>query len=926
MNSPDAGAKQDQPDRAQQLTEPNEQPAAAQGTALRTADDTAQPSRDQPELGTPTCGELPDPASPQTCQLDAPTSGPGEGLPDFGVTVPGYQLLGLLGRGGMGVVYRARHLALERIVALKMISAGAHASEKERARFQREAQAVARLQHSNIVQLFEVGEADGHAFLSLEYVSGGSLDVKADGVPQPPGEAARLVQLLAQAMSYAHERGVIHRDLKPSNVLLEVSPAQPQGLGVPKISDFGLAKRLEDASGQTHSGAILGTPSYMSPEQADARSQEVGPLSDLYSLGAILYQLLTGIPLFRGPTILDTLEQVRTREPVPVRQLQPKVPRDLETICLKCLQKEPAKRYPNCTALADDLGRYLAGEPIRARPVSTAERLWRWCRRNPRLAVLSGTVAVLLVVIAVVSTVFAWQITLEKDRAVKARDLANYNASVAGEHVLLAEKKTEEAETARKLADRNAATANKNAAIAKDRHGAAVKHMINLVEKLERKLQGQRRGNKLEPAIRALRDDCLKILKDTLTGMSLEFEKTGVTSMSLVYAYQQFGDLLGRLHLNTEASRQYQLGCESLRRILKEKPRDDLARANLAFMLEKLADSTLEVTGDAEEARAHFLEAWRLQKDVADHPEGKRYTPTDNKRLLGNYDSKLGMMSLRLGDPVAAGKYFQELLQFRQDWVKDQPRLARPLSFLAQAHLLVAEASWRLGDNQAAKKHFDECLKKCLFLAERIPKDLSFRVDLADVHGARGDFALRQGATDEADQEYRAALADLELVAARDPDDSSRLPFLAQTHYRLGLAALRAGKRAEADKHFRDALAVRRDLAQEEPWSVTHQSALMIDLARCGLLAEAVKKAEELRPRAARSTELLLQLARCYAVCAGQTDVAPDQKKSRDQALAALKQASERGYRDGVTLRTDPDLEALRQEKEFRAIVDRLKR
>jgi serine/threonine protein kinase len=314
--------------------------------------------------------------------------------PEAFAAVPGYEILAVLGRGGMGVVYKARQIALDRMVALKMILYADHAAAADHARFKIEAEAVARLQHPNIVQVFEVGEADGLPYFSLEFCAGGSLDGKLNGAPLPSLEAARLMETLARAIEAAHRAHVIHRDLKPANVLLTAE-------GEPKISDFGLAKKL-DVQGQTQSGAVMGTPSYMAPEQAGGQ-KDVGPAADVYALGAILYELLTGRPPFRAATALDTIMQVVSEEPVPPRRLQSKVPRDLETICLKCLQKQPMRRYASAATLADDLRRFRAGEPIQARPVSIFERVWSWTWRHPTaaaLAVVSGLAALALLGIA----------------------------------------------------------------------------------------------------------------------------------------------------------------------------------------------------------------------------------------------------------------------------------------------------------------------------------------------------------------------------------------------------------------------------------------------------------------------------------------------------------------------------------------------
>jgi serine/threonine-protein kinase len=235
-----------------------------------------------------------------------PSKQPPDGLPAAVPTVPGYEVLGELGRGGMGVVYKARQVKLNRLVALKMILAGGHASEADLLRFKSEAEAVARLRHANVVQIHEVGESEGRPFFSLEFVDGGSLAARLDGTPWPPRQAAQLVQTLARAMHAAHQRGIIHRDLKPANVLLAED-------GTPKITDFGLAKQMDSQRGQTQTGAVLGTPSYMAPEQAgykpDAQARGVGPAADVYALGAILYELLTGRPPFRAETPLDTVLQ-----------------------------------------------------------------------------------------------------------------------------------------------------------------------------------------------------------------------------------------------------------------------------------------------------------------------------------------------------------------------------------------------------------------------------------------------------------------------------------------------------------------------------------------------------------------------------------------------------------------------------------------
>jgi WD40 repeat protein/serine/threonine protein kinase len=355
--------------------------------------------------------------------------------------VPGYVILGELGRGGMGVVYQARQVALQRTVALKMILRSIHAGPKERDRFRTEAEVIARLQHPNIVQIYDVGEIAGRPYFALEFVAGGSLTRYLDGTPQPIRPAALLIETLARAVQAAHDCGVVHRDLKPANILLQIAECRlqdeqsairnPQS-AIPKITDFGLAKRIELPESErlrapTVTGELLGTPNYMAPEQAMVPRQPVGPPADVYALGAILYELLTGKPPFRGETPLDTILQVLHDDPVSVARLQPSVPRDLETICLKCLEKEPRKRYVTARALAEDLHRFIEGEPIIARPRSALYQWSKFAQRNKGLVAALLALAFALTLGAVAAAVFAVRAKRERDTALRQA----YYASVA---------------------------------------------------------------------------------------------------------------------------------------------------------------------------------------------------------------------------------------------------------------------------------------------------------------------------------------------------------------------------------------------------------------------------------------------------------------------------------------------------------------
>jgi WD40 repeat protein len=417
--------------------------------------------------------------------------------------VPGYELLEEVGRGGMGVIYKARHRGLGRIVALKMILAGPCADGRALARFRTEAEAVARLRHAHIVQVYDVGEVAGRPYLSLEFVEGGSLKERLTGRPFPAAQAARFILTVARAIDHAHGQGIVHRDLKPANVLLSAAPpacglafaapdapnAKPQAGVVPKITDFGVAKVL-DATGSageqlTRTGDLLGTPSYMAPEQAGAAG-EVGPTVDVYALGSILYELLTGRAPFAADSPLGTMMQLLHQEPVPVARLQPEVPRDLATITMKCLEKLPGKRYPGAGALADDLERFLDGRSIAARPVGRAERAWRWCRRNP---VVAGLAAAVVLVFALGFGGTLWQMQQARSSASAesdARREAERQQGIAQQRENDANVQRNDALEQRRLTERAAALSRLDQGLNQCAGGDVALGMLLLADSLER--------------------------------------------------------------------------------------------------------------------------------------------------------------------------------------------------------------------------------------------------------------------------------------------------------------------------------------------------------------------------------------------------------------------------------------------------------
>jgi serine/threonine-protein kinase len=778
-----------------------------------------------------------------------------------------------------------------------MILAGAHAGERELLRFRTEAEAIAQLQHPNIVQIYEIGEHDGRPYFSLEYVEGGSLDRKLAGTPQPPREAAGLAETLARAMEAAHQHGVVHRDLKPANVLL--------ANGVPKISDFGLAKRLDDESGQTQSGTILGSPSYMAPEQAEGKARQVGPLADVYSLGAILYELLTGRPPFKGTTLLDTLQQVREQEPVPPRALNPRLPRDLETICLKCLRKDARLRYPSAEGLADDLRRFLDGRPILARPLSAPRRLYRWCRRNP----LGVAVVALLVLLTAGSWALLWRISQEKERTETALRLAADNAAKAQQNARQAQTEKVRAET--------------NAERAFRKHDLAMREITGLAKMVQQKVRDRTLAGTASADVRSLGAAVIETLRVSIDRQAKALDGEGMTSFGSARTYQVMGDFYRDLGQGKEALDNYCKAHEAVKQVLARKPKDDVARGNYAFTLALLAGKTLDLNGDARAAHKTLLEACDVQEDVAAHPQTNFYKPIDNNRLRANYARDLGKIKLALGDPAAARKYFEETLAFRKKVVA----AARPgtahveaTGYAIEARYYLGQACARVGDKKAAETALGEALAGTVELVKRFPNYFDFKHDLGDVYGARGDARVCLGQLEEARADYEQALPLIRYAVSRDPQSLRYLSSLALAHYRLGQMALAGRDPDAAAAHFGEALALRRRLAQIDPTNIFYQGDLAASLAQGGLSDEAVRRADALRQRIGCHPRLFLQLAGCYARCAGgRTGTA--RQELMGKALSAVRAATAEGYKDALTLRTDLELVLLRDEPAYRELL-----
>jgi tetratricopeptide (TPR) repeat protein len=735
-----------------------------------------EPGRDDPGTGGTTQSLAPPPPG----WFD-----PVESLP----SVPGFVILNVLGRGGMGVVYKARQASLNRLVALKMIRSGAHAGPAERARFRQEAEAVARLQHPNVVQIYEIGEHDAHPFLALEFVDGGSLAARLAGAPQPPRQAAGLVETLARAVHAAHGRGIIHRDLKPANVLLTAD-------GTPKVADFGLAKCLDAEAGDTPSGAVIGTPSYMAPEQARGRSREVGPLADVYALGAVLYELLTGRPPFRAETAADTLLQVLSDDPLAPSRLQPKVPRDLETVCLKCLHKDPGRRYASALDLAEDLRRFLAREPIRARPIGPGERAVKWVKRHPARAALAG----LSVLTAVGLFVGGWlyqrqQTRLAEQDAAVARQELNERLRVEGLQGRVRDL-LQEGGTAWAKGDGPGARASLRSArdqCAAEPALAGLKaEAERVLEQIDRRLADQQRYD------RFVRQRHEALFHATLFAGNIDLARNlDVTRAAARDALALFGvrvdaggppDLDGT-SFGEDVKAEITAGCYELLLVLAEAeaqplPGDgleehhDRARQALAT-LDRAARLGLS-TRTYHRRRARYLD--QLGDEAGAGEERRRAAQLPPAGALDYF--LLGDELLRHGDPAGALPAFDKALalQRNQFW----------------PHYFRAICCLKLGRPEEAEVSLTVSL-------DRRPDFLWGYLLRGFTRGEIGARALTGGRREDAEFQFRAAETDFQKALDLDPSELARYGL----HVNRAAVRVRQGDFARAEADLREAIRLR---------------------------------------------------------------------------------------------------------------------
>jgi serine/threonine protein kinase/thiol-disulfide isomerase/thioredoxin len=860
------------------------------------------------------------------------TLDPADGAP--GMTVPfrrefgDYELLEEIARGGMGVVFKARQKSLQRVVALKMILAGQLATPQQVRRFHMEAEEAGHLDHPNIVPIYQVGEIEGQHYFTMKLIEGGSLATHLARLQQDQQAAVRLVVAVARAVHHAHQRGILHRDLKPGNILLDAG-------GQPHVTDFGLAKHLASDGQETQSGAVVGTPAYMAPEQAAGR-KDLSTAADVYGLGAVLYELLTGRPPFRAATPFDTIVQVMERDPIRPSAICPRVPRDLETICLSCLAKDPGRRYASSAALADDLERFLKNEPVHARPVGKMERLAKWARRRPAAAAL---VAV-LVLAGLSLTIGGWWASGQLQSA-------NQNLQSA---LTTADEQRREAERQRELADENAAEANRQRELAQqhaaeaNRQGTLVK--ANYRERLDSlddfliRVDGRLANMSGTDSLR------LEFLHNALN-MSKTLLKEDETNPSArrqaARLHRCMGDLYGRSDRD-EAEKAYREALGLLRQLVQEQGDKADFRDDLALTLAHRAEF-LQAGRSFDKARADYTEAiGLLDRLAAEAPKKPAYRVRAARQ---SFD--MGNLLEELGKPAEAEKVYRDTLARQEQLAKDYPQkadyhadLGRTAGTLATllAETKPDEAERQLRRNLAAQR-------AAVRLAPgsktyRLGLHEAYTVELVPFLERRGQHAalpalaveLRRDFVNDPESTYRAAglIADAAKVAQAD----KKLPEpvrqrLAEDYGRQAVVMLgkavkegytdRAGM--EKDKHL-DPIRSRPDyqafladldkrLPMQPPTAAQEYANLLndYDLAsrwydyyqRTARTVAEKKRAETRQPQFAEYAKQFIALAEKHRdtptavealgwvleMCPDDNGVvAPDDARMRDQAIAIM--------------------------------------
>jgi tetratricopeptide (TPR) repeat protein/tRNA A-37 threonylcarbamoyl transferase component Bud32 len=839
--------------------------------------------------------------------------------------LPGYEILGEIGRGGMGVVYRARQFKSNRLVALKMILDGRFASERDLLRFANEAEIVAALEHPNIVPVLEVGQHEGLHYFSMPLLTGGSL---ATYQPRPVSDtrhAARLVAEVAAAVHHAHERGVLHRDLKPANILLDDE-------GRPHVTDFGLGKWVRDGHTLTETGAIMGSPAYMAPEQASGDRAAVTTASDVYGLGAILYALLTGRAPFQGAAMHETIARLHGQPPEYPSRINPNVPRPLEQICLVCLEKDPSRRYPTANALAADLRRWLAGEPVVAHPEPLSERTRRWVRR--RRTAVAAVAAAMLVSLVGLGVVLAVQSRANRDlREANQRERDQFDLAMeaikqfhtgVGEDLLLKEPQFE------------------------GLRAELLRGAREFFGKLETRLQGQSGGR---------------------------------SRRALAQAYEELAALTDTIGSKTEAHDLFHRGLALRRALAGDRPGDAGPRVDVGRCL--LALGALQSqTGHPDQAMAAYDEARALFESVSRSRDSAR----DLRADCALCDHLTGDLLASSGRNQAALTSYRKARSLREALVRDRPSEVEHRRRLAESDVAIGNRLWRLGQPSEAVAAFRRARTAFEALTREQPATKQFRHDLAQCYNAISYPLYAIGKTDEALSSFEAARAILETLVQENPAVTSYRQQLAYSDSQIGTLLNDTGRPAEALEPYERARASLESLAQANPtvaeigndrarcysqmgnilWAIGRPAEALVSSEKARALREALIAANPkvteyrsdlsstlgiigaLKQESGNFSEASTSFRKAVALVEGLPSQTPenhfnlacyrarlaglagkpgsqlttdDGRVESDRAMEHLRRAAASGFRMLSLLSSDHDLDALRSRTDFRVLV-----
>lgn len=750
-------------------------------------------------------------------------TGSRESTINFPIAVIGeYDIISEIARGGMGVVYKARHRQLGRIAAVKLIKSGQLADESELKRFQVEAQAAAGLDHPGIVPVYEVGQQNGQHYMALAYIDGKSLWQKVKEAPLPPRDAAQLIQKVADAIDYAHARGIIHRDLKPQNILLTQDEQ-------PKVTDFGLAKRVEDDSGLTATGQVMGTPSYMPPEQALGKVTEVGVLADVYSLGATLYCTLTGRPPFHAASMMETVRHVCEEEPVSLHQLNPSIPPDLETICLKCLRKEPDRRYASAKELAEDLGRFLAGESIKARPVSVMERIVKYTRRHPAVAALAGVILFSLITISIGGIAYNNRVRTERDRAEKnfrlAMSAVDEMLSEVGEQQLAAEPRMEE------------------------KRRALLTKALSLNQ---------------------------EFLKERTDDPRVRFETA--------QAHRRLADVFRLLERQQESLAEYDQAIALLKVLRKSSPRQAAYAQQLAYCW-NFRGEVCRVAGQLSDADSAYMNARQiLESLLADSPSVPGYRQDLARTLYsqGVLNRERGQLADAEQDLKRASDLLTELLQ-------QSPNDATIRQHLARARLNQGTVIRSKARETEARRAYDRAIDILNTLANQFPDQPDYKHELAIACNNCGNLFSQNGKLNEAAKLHQRARDLFQKLAHDFPKVPKYRQELANTWNSIGFVDSQRGMTDETLTAWNQAALLLEGLISEYSTVTTYQGDLGMVCGNLGLTYFAQSQFQEARTQFARSVERLRLVASANPSVVFYSELLRDNTRNLAETLVVLK-------------------------------------